>query len=68
MKKKQIQELKTKPLLELDKLLREGRERLRTLKFGLTAGKVKNVREIRSLQRNIARIKTLSMNKGEASK
>jgi len=58
MKKKDIQELKTKPLPELQKLLKESRERLRDLRFNLAAGKVKNAEEIRSLKANIARIMT----------
>lgn len=58
MKKKEIIELKAKPLAELLKLLREGRERLRVLKFDLAAGKVKNVKELRKLHKDIARILT----------
>jgi len=58
MKRREIQELKIKPLPELQKLLKEGRERLRILKFDLAAGKVKNVRELRSLKKNLARIQT----------
>lgn len=58
MKKKEIQELKTKPLPELRKLLREGTERLRTLKFDLVKGKVKNVAELRDVKGHIARINT----------
>ena len=58
MKKKDIQELKTKPLPELQKLLKESREHLRDLKFNLAAGKVKNVEEIRTLKATIARILT----------
>ncbi len=58
MKKKEIQELKTKPMPELMKLLKERRERLRVLKFDLAAGKVKNVEELRRLRKDIARIFT----------
>lgn len=58
MKKRELQELKTRPLPELQKLLRESRERLRELKFNLAAGKVKNVGELRMLKKNIARIMT----------
>ena len=43
----------------LQKLLQEKRERLRILKFDLASGKVKNVREIRGIKKDIARILTL---------
>jgi ribosomal protein L29 len=58
MKPKEIQELKNKPVPELQKLLKESRERLRLLKFDLAAGKVKDVSELRSLRKDIARIMT----------
>ncbi|MEK9180085.1 MAG: 50S ribosomal protein L29 [Patescibacteria group bacterium] len=58
MKKRELQELKSKPLPELQKLAKESRERLRELKFNLAAGKVKNVKELHALKRNIARIST----------
>jgi len=62
MKKREIQELKNKPVPELHKLLRESREKLRLLKFDLAAGKVKDIREIRSLRKDIARIQTFISN------
>ena len=40
-------------------MLVDSRERLRSLKFDLASGKVKNVREIRELKKTIARILTL---------
>lgn len=58
MKRKEIQELKNKPVAELMKLLKEGREKLRVLKFDLAAGKVKDVAEIRSLRKDLARLLT----------
>jgi len=58
MKKKDIQELKNKSEAELHRLVNEGSERLRGLRFDLAAGKVKNVAELRELRRKIARIKT----------
>ncbi|OGY99261.1 MAG: 50S ribosomal protein L29 [Candidatus Liptonbacteria bacterium RIFCSPLOWO2_01_FULL_52_25] len=58
MKRKEIQELKTKPVAELLKMVKEGRERLRTMKFDLAAGKVKNVDNLRGLKRDIARALT----------
>ena len=59
MKRENFSQLKNKSALELKKELAEHRDRLWSLKNDLTAGKVKNVREIRSLKRNIARILTL---------
>lgn len=58
MKKKEIQELKNKPLPELQKLLGELKERLRVFRFDLAAGKVKNVGEMRVLRKDIARVST----------
>ncbi len=58
MKLKEIQELKIKPVAELEKLLKESREKLRVLRFDLVAGKVKDVAELRSVKRNIGRIQT----------
>lgn len=51
-------ELKQKPKEELEKLLQDSREKLRQLKFDLVSGKVKNVREIRQIKKDIARILT----------
>ena len=52
-------ELRQKPKEELQKLLSEKGERLRNLMFDLASGKVKNVREIRKIKKDIARILTL---------
>jgi large subunit ribosomal protein L29 len=54
-----IAELKKKTKAELKKLLLENREKLRALRFDLASGKLKNVREIRYLKKDIARILTL---------
>lgn len=51
-------ELKQKSEKELQRLLQEDREKLRQLRFDLSAGKVKNVREIRKIKKDIARILT----------
>lgn len=53
-----ISEIKQKPKKELERLLREDQEKLRQLRFDLSAGKVKNVREIRKIKKDIARILT----------
>lgn len=54
-----VRELQQKTKSELQKLLQDNQERLRELRFDLAAGKVKNVREIRKVKKNIARILTL---------
>lgn len=54
-----ISEIKQKPKKELERLLREDQEKLRQLRFDLSAGKVKNVREIRKIKKDIARILTI---------
>lgn len=53
-----IGEIREKSKAELQKLLVENREKLRQLKFDLASGKVKNVRGIRQLKKDIARILT----------
>jgi large subunit ribosomal protein L29 len=52
-------EFKNKSDKELKKTLKHLREKLRVLRFNLSAGKAKNVREIRSAKKTIARILTL---------
>ncbi len=54
-----ITEFNQKHTEELKKILYENRERMRQLRFDLSAGKVKNVREIRKIKKDIARISTL---------
>jgi len=54
-----ITELKQKSPKELQRILKEDREKLRQLRFNLISGKVKNVREIRMLRKDIARILTI---------
>jgi ribosomal protein L29 len=58
MKKKEIQDLKNRSAIELVNLEKESREKLRTLRFDLAAGKVKNVAELHELKKKIARIQT----------
>jgi len=52
-------ELRQKSKEELEKSLQDSREKLRQLRFDLSAGKVKNVREIRRIKKEIARILTI---------
>jgi len=54
-----IQEIRQKTEDEMKSLLIEKREKLRALRFDLSAGKVKNVREVRGVKKDIAKILTL---------
>jgi len=54
-----IKELRQKKEEELKILLEENKVKLGQLKFELSRKKLKNVRQIRQLKRNIARILTL---------
>ena len=53
-----IAEISKKPNKELQKLLNENHEKLRQLRFDLAAGKVKDIRAIRVIKKDIARILT----------
>lgn len=59
MKRKDWEQVKTKPLADLKKNLAEYREKLWSLRTDLAAGKVKNVKEIKDIKKTIARILTL---------
>ena len=54
-----IAEIRQKSKQELQKFVQDLREKLRQLRFDLVGGKVKNVREIRHIRKDIARILTL---------
>jgi large subunit ribosomal protein L29 len=58
-----IKELTNLPKEELAKKLEDGREKLRQLRFDLAAGKVKNVKEIHQIKKEVARILTLLKSK-----
>ncbi len=51
-----MKELQKKSAPELQKLLAKDREELRSLRFRIMAGQFKNVRRIREVKRDIARI------------
>ena len=59
MKKDNFQDLKNKPVAELKKELDEYRNKLTNLKFDLSMGKVKNIREIQFVKKSIARVLTI---------
>ncbi len=52
-------ELRKKSERELQEELFKKREELRLLRFNLASGKVKNIREIRAVKKDIARILTV---------
>ncbi len=59
MKRNDKQQLNSKSVAELGGELKMRQEKLRELKFALSAGKVKNIQEIRETKKTIARILTL---------
>jgi len=62
-----IKEFKRLPKKELKRLLTEKKNALRQMRFDLTGGKVKNVREIRETRRDVARLMTMLKQKTYAS-
>jgi large subunit ribosomal protein L29 len=70
MKRKDFLTVKNKPIPELDKELRELRVRLSDLKFDLSAGKVKNIKEVKQVKKSIAQLLTVKQerSKSEAAK
>ncbi len=55
----ELKELKKKSINELHKLLAEQREKLRELRFKDAGKQLKNVRDLRVVKKEIARIITL---------
>ncbi len=58
MAKKNPKDFTNKPLIELQKELNEGRQKLIDLKFNLAAGKVKNIKEVKKVKKTIAQLLT----------
>jgi len=54
-----IRELKQKSDKELKRTLTTLRDKLRELRFNLTGGKVKNIKEVHQTKKDIARVLTL---------
>jgi large subunit ribosomal protein L29 len=54
-----LAELRQRNQKELERLLIREREKLRQLRFDLASGKVKNIRKIREVKKDIARILTI---------
>lgn len=53
-----MEPLANKTAADLEKLLREKQAALRAFRFGIAGSKIRNVREGRTLRRDIARILT----------
>ena len=53
------QEIKKKSIQDLESILQRNREQLSQLRLDLASGKVKNVRKVRKLKKEIARILTI---------
>ena len=53
------QEIKKKSIQDLESILQRNREQLSQLRLDLASGKVKNVRGVRKLKKEIARILTI---------
>lgn len=60
-----IRELRRKSNKELQENLVTSRNKLRDLRFNLASGKVKNIREIKQVKKDIARILTLLKEQNE---
>ena len=64
----EFKEFKNKPENELQKLLGESRDKLRDLRFKVASRQLKNVREVRTTKRTIARILSLLRKKSLGNK
>ena len=60
-------EIRPKNQQELAQLLEEKYSRLAELRFDLAGGKVKNLKEVRTIKLDIARIKTLQQEAKKAN-
>ncbi len=63
MKKKDLQELKTKTAQEMHDLAAALKGEIKTLSFDMAQRKVKNVNEVRTKMKNRARLLTLASQK-----
>jgi len=61
-----IKELRQKKVGDLHKLLRSNREELRSLRFSISSEQEKNVRKIRDVKKDIAKVLTI-LNTKESS-
>lgn len=65
MDKKQFLETRNKPVVELKKTITELQNKLWQLKVDLASGKIKNVKEIHAVKKDIAKLLTCIQQKGE---
>lgn len=66
-----LKEIKEKSASELHDLLKKCREEMRALRFSVAAKQEKNIRNLRTIKKNIARILTVlkeKVNSGEDQK
>jgi ribosomal protein L29 len=64
-----MKEITTKTVVDLNKLIAEKQESLRTFRFGTAGAKTRNVKEGRTIRKDIARMMTaISMKKSETVK
>jgi len=68
MKRKEIEKIKGLAVVDLNKDLKEKREKLWKLRGDIAIGKNKNVREANALRKDIARVKTILSSKQSESK
>lgn len=61
----ELKELREKTSQDLNKLLAKMREKLRSLKFSVSAKQLKNIREVREIKKLIARIITVIKEQGQ---
>jgi ribosomal protein L29 len=66
MKRRNLDEMKNKSAVELRQFAQDSREKVRTMKLDLMAGKVKNVDDLRVLRKDIARALTIATQKDNA--
>lgn len=67
MKKKELQEIRKRPVSAIQKELRTARERVHSLNIDLSVGKVKSVHEFQGFKKRVAQLETLLHEKKEVS-
>lgn len=62
MKKKDLKEWKIKKQADIESEITNERKKLGELRLGLVSGKVKNIKSIRAVRKNIAQLLTIKSN------
>lgn len=65
MKKNEFNEMRKKPLAELEHELEKLSARMRALKTDIAIGKVKSLKELYTVQKSVAQLKTLLNARGD---